>query len=162
MPPRHALHRSLATAALALGIAAPAAAQNLTIGIGGSPTSLDPHFYNASPNISLTMHVFDRLVDQDARARLLAMTHDPEAFALLYAASAAVPGAGAVPASLRWYLVQSLLAIWEDGRDDVPDRLAAHVEKALREAREVTSWAHPDAPAEARAALGLAGGLAPA
>ena len=78
--PRPSLpRRSAAIAALALGAAAaaavPAAAQNqnLTIGIGGSPTSLDPHFYNASPNISLTMHLFDRLVEQDARARIRPM-----------------------------------------------------------------------------------------
>lgn len=70
-PPRPLPRRGLAAvAALALASAAPAAAQNLTIGIGGSPTSLDPHFYNASPNISLTQHIFDRLVEQDARARL--------------------------------------------------------------------------------------------
>ena len=50
-----------------------ALAQNLTIGIGGSPTTLDPHFYNASPNISLTQHMFDRLVEQDAEARLQPM-----------------------------------------------------------------------------------------
>ncbi|WP_203073403.1 ABC transporter substrate-binding protein [Falsiroseomonas ponticola] len=59
----------LAAALLLLG-SLPAGAQNLTIGIGGSPTSLDPHFYNASPNISLTMHLFDRLVEQDAQARI--------------------------------------------------------------------------------------------
>lgn len=46
---------------------AQAAAQNPTIGIGGSPTSLDPHFCNASPNISLTRHMFDRLVEHDAQ-----------------------------------------------------------------------------------------------
>ena len=72
--PRPALPRRSLAAALALGLAAaPAAAQNLTIGIGGSPTSIDPHFYNASPNISLTMHLFDRLVEQDARARIRPM-----------------------------------------------------------------------------------------
>src|SRR5215213_8797927 len=73
--PRLSLPRRSIAAALALGIAAPAAAQNqnLTIGIGGSPTSLAPHFYNASPNISLTMHLFDRLVEQDARARIRPM-----------------------------------------------------------------------------------------
>jgi peptide/nickel transport system substrate-binding protein len=69
---RAALRRASLAVALALA-AAPAAAQNLTIGIGGSPTSLDPHFYNASPNISLTQHLFDRLVEQDARARLRPM-----------------------------------------------------------------------------------------
>ncbi len=56
-------------AGLSIG-AAPVLGQNLTIGIGGSPTSLDPHFYNASPNISLTMHLFDRLVEQDPQARV--------------------------------------------------------------------------------------------
>ena len=61
--------RLLLASALLLGGAGGAAAQNLTIAIGGSPTSLDPHFYNASPNISLTQHLFDRLVEQDAQAR---------------------------------------------------------------------------------------------
>ena len=60
-------HAVLATALLVGGHAA---AQNLTIGIGGSPTSLDPHFYNASPNSSLTQHLFDTLVERDAQARL--------------------------------------------------------------------------------------------
>ena len=59
--------------ALAAFMSSGAFAQNLTIGIGGSPTSLDPHFYNASPNISLTQHIFDRLVEQDAQARLRPM-----------------------------------------------------------------------------------------
>ena len=65
--------RRIAVLLLALGVVAPAAAQTLSIGIGGSPTSIDPHFYNASPNISLTMHLFDRLVEQDARARIRPM-----------------------------------------------------------------------------------------
>src|SRR4051794_27933818 len=51
-------------------LAGPALAQpNLNIGIGGAVTSLDPHFYNASPNNSLSMHLFDRLVERDARAQ---------------------------------------------------------------------------------------------
>ncbi len=59
----------LAGLVLATLLPASAGAQNLNIGIGGSPTSLDPHFYNASPNSSLVSHLFDRLVEQDARAR---------------------------------------------------------------------------------------------
>ncbi|GGG36488.1 ABC transporter substrate-binding protein [Caldovatus sediminis] len=64
----------VAAAVVAAGIAggAPAAAQQgaaLSIGIGGSVTSLDPHFYNASPNNSLSMHIFDRLVERDPQAR---------------------------------------------------------------------------------------------
>ena len=62
----------LAVAAL-LGAAAPAVAQPeaavLNIGIGGAVTSVDPHFYNASPNNSLSMHLFDRLVERDAKAQ---------------------------------------------------------------------------------------------
>src|SRR4051794_26322416 len=52
--------------------ALPAAAQQpgvLNIGIGGAVTSVDPHFYNASPNNSLAMHIFDRLVERDATAQ---------------------------------------------------------------------------------------------
>ncbi|MBX6375614.1 MAG: ABC transporter substrate-binding protein [Acetobacteraceae bacterium] len=41
----------------------------LTIGIGGSVTSADPHFYNASPNNALALHIYDRLVERDARTR---------------------------------------------------------------------------------------------
>ena len=75
MPPSSSRTPRFALAALLLaGMGASGAfAQNLTIGIGGSPTALDPHFYNASPNISLTQHMFDRLVEQDAEARLQPM-----------------------------------------------------------------------------------------
>ncbi|WP_370751247.1 ABC transporter substrate-binding protein [Teichococcus oryzae] len=58
----------LAASAIA---AVPAAAQNLTIAIGGSVTSLDPHFYNASPNNSVTSHFFDKLLEFDAKAQLV-------------------------------------------------------------------------------------------
>ncbi len=57
-----------ALAAALLAAAAPAAAQTLSIGIGGSITSADPHFYNAAPNAAFAAHVFDRLVERDARA----------------------------------------------------------------------------------------------
>lgn len=68
--PRPAAPALVLAVALAPGLAA---AQNLTIAIGGSPTSLDPHFYNASPNSSLTQHLFDTLVERDAEARLRPM-----------------------------------------------------------------------------------------
>jgi peptide/nickel transport system substrate-binding protein len=62
-------HRRLLAGA-ALLAAGPALGQSLTIGTGGSATSFDPHFFNASPNTALTAHVFDRLVDRDAQARV--------------------------------------------------------------------------------------------
>jgi peptide/nickel transport system substrate-binding protein len=64
--------------ALALGaaaLAAPAApraqpSQTLTIAIGGSITSVDPHFFNAAPNNMLKLHIFDCLTWRDERARV--------------------------------------------------------------------------------------------
>jgi (1->4)-alpha-D-glucan 1-alpha-D-glucosylmutase len=93
---------------------------------------------------------------EDSRARLIALSRQPETFARLWRAT---PGAADVPADLRWYILQSLLAIWEPGCADLADRLAAHVEKAMREAKETTSWTHPAAEPEA-AAQGFARALA--
>ncbi len=59
-------------AAVALGLALSASiasAETLTIGVAAPPTSLDPHYHNTSPNTSVSIHIFDRLVDRDARAR---------------------------------------------------------------------------------------------
>ncbi|MBR0679404.1 ABC transporter substrate-binding protein [Roseomonas eburnea] len=54
----------------ALAFAAPAAiAQTLTLGSAAPVTSIDPHYHNLGPNNALTMHIFDRLVERDGRAR---------------------------------------------------------------------------------------------
>ena len=87
---------------------------------------------------------------EDARMRLVAMSHLPEEFAALWQAAAAMPEMG-VGANLRWYVVQAWLAVWEPGRADVPGRLAEHVRKAMREAKEVTTHTEPDAAAETAA-----------
>jgi peptide/nickel transport system substrate-binding protein len=64
--------RLLAAALLAAPLAAaPAAAQTLTMATGGSVTSVDPHFFNASPNASLAQHFFDGLIDRTHDARLV-------------------------------------------------------------------------------------------
>jgi peptide/nickel transport system substrate-binding protein len=60
---------SLAALLLASCAAFPAAAQTLNFGVGGAITSVDPHFYNASPNNSLAIHIFDRLVERDSKAQ---------------------------------------------------------------------------------------------
>ena len=71
-----ALHRrargfALALAALLALAAAPrATAQDIAIGLGTSVTSIDPHFHNLSNNIKISMHVFDRLIEQDEGLRL--------------------------------------------------------------------------------------------
>lgn len=62
----------VARAALAGAVilaASGAGAQELTLVSGAPVTSMDPHFHNLGPNNAMMMHVFDRLVERDARAR---------------------------------------------------------------------------------------------
>lgn len=63
--------RIMATAILATCLAAspPARAQDIALGLGTAVTSLDPHFHNLASNIKISVHLFDRLVDQDAQQR---------------------------------------------------------------------------------------------
>jgi peptide/nickel transport system substrate-binding protein len=56
-------------ALLAAAGAAPAAAQTLTLGYAAVVSTMDPHFHNLGPNNAVGMHVFDRLVERDGRAR---------------------------------------------------------------------------------------------
>ncbi|MEO3474362.1 ABC transporter substrate-binding protein [Roseomonas sp. CAU 1739] len=72
MPRRTPITAAPFVAALGLAAvlaAAPARAQTLTIGSAAPVTTIDPHFHNVGPNNALTMHIFDRLVERDGRAR---------------------------------------------------------------------------------------------
>jgi len=60
--------------AIALGVAsllaaAPAFSQTLTLASAAPVTSMDPHYHNLGPNNAMMMHIFDRLVERDGRAR---------------------------------------------------------------------------------------------
>jgi peptide/nickel transport system substrate-binding protein len=68
--PRLALLSPLAAPFLARGAQAQAtaAADTLNIAIGGGITSVDPHFFAASPNHTAAFHLFDRLVNRTANA----------------------------------------------------------------------------------------------
>ncbi len=59
----------LSALAMALLAGLPAAAQTLTIGNAAVVTTIDPHYHNLGPNNALGMHIFDRLVERDSRAR---------------------------------------------------------------------------------------------
>lgn len=59
-----------AAAATLVAVSTAAPGQTLTIAAGAPPTSLDPHFYNATPNTAVSMHLFDRLIERDAEYRL--------------------------------------------------------------------------------------------
>ena len=60
-------------AALAALFTQPALAQRApdvaVIGVSAPATSVDPHFFNASPNNQLAIHIFSRLVERDAQVR---------------------------------------------------------------------------------------------
>ncbi|MEN0040842.1 MAG: ABC transporter substrate-binding protein [Pseudomonadota bacterium] len=69
------MRKLTAATAVAFGIMAMAAgaasAEKLTIGLASEPTALDPHFHNLGPNNATTLHIFDRLVDQNEKQQLL-------------------------------------------------------------------------------------------
>jgi peptide/nickel transport system substrate-binding protein len=59
-------HFASVMAVLVAGATAGAAgAQELKIGLSAEPSSIDPHFHNLTPNNSLTLHIFERLIAQD-------------------------------------------------------------------------------------------------
>ncbi|MBY6005069.1 malto-oligosyltrehalose synthase [Salipiger bermudensis] len=89
---------------------------------------------------------------EDARARLIALTHLPDSAAALWQQAEALDAPHPPDDSSRWYILQSALALWEPQRDDLEERLSAHLQKALREAKELTDWHVPDEEAEAQAA----------
>lgn len=60
--------------ALCAGLAAlalPASAQTLRVAVSSPVTSIDPHYHNLAPNISLSTQIFNRLVEMDAHAHLI-------------------------------------------------------------------------------------------
>ena len=94
---------------------------------------------------------------EDARMRIAALSHHPATFDALLAL---VPDD--VPVEWRWYLAQSAFAARPGG--DLAERLEAHVEKAVREAKRDTFWIAPDEGFEGRiraAAQAVAGALDP-
>ncbi|MBX9751927.1 MAG: ABC transporter substrate-binding protein, partial [Roseococcus sp.] len=105
----------LATAAATPALAQPATAgPALTIGIGAPVTSMDPHFFNASFNSAIASHIFDRLTERTADARL-------------------VPGLAE-----SWRLVSDTVwefklragVTWHDGKPFTADDVAFTIERA--------------------------------
>lgn len=82
---------------------------------------------------------------EDARMRIAALTHHPEAMKALTERAGEINGESVDP-NLRWYLIQSLWAIHPGAGtpQEMTERLCAHATKAMREAKEGTSWQHPD------------------
>jgi len=47
-----------------------ALSKELTLGLKGEPTSLDPHFHNVTNNNQMALYIFDKLILQDKRQKL--------------------------------------------------------------------------------------------
>lgn len=60
-----------AVVAAGLLAVAPAAAEDLRIGLSAEPSAMDPHFHNLTPNNGLLSHIFERLVETDAANKLI-------------------------------------------------------------------------------------------
>ena len=66
MPSMHKLRRSVAAAALMLGMTLGAAqAQEFRLAMSSPPSSIDPHFFNLFSNINVSDHMFETLVKMD-------------------------------------------------------------------------------------------------
>ena len=81
---------------------------------------------------------------EDARARILTLTHAPDAFRDW----ADGLDTGLEPRT-EWYLAQSAFAL--HGAEEAGPRLADHMVKALREEERLSSWLEPDEAVEAAA-----------
>src|SRR3546814_4067239 len=66
--PLRVLALAAATAAL---MSASAAAETIHIGLASEPSSMDPHYHNLSPNNAFGRHVFDHLIGQAEKQRLV-------------------------------------------------------------------------------------------
>jgi peptide/nickel transport system substrate-binding protein len=53
------------------GFAGQASAEELKIAVGSEPTSMDPVYHNLTPNFAVARHIFDQLVEQDEKQRLI-------------------------------------------------------------------------------------------
>lgn len=106
----------------------------------------------ARPGDMVSVSTHDTKRSGDARMRLAAISHLPEAFGALDAAARTLPTARQLDPRWRWYAVQSALALWQGDADAVAPRLTAHLEKAMREAKLTSFWSNPDQVAETAAA----------
>lgn len=104
----------------------------------------------ASPTGMVLTSTHDTKRSEDSRMRLVAISHLPQEFDALLADAVRLPCADHVTPDWQWYLLQSALAI--HGAEDAGDRLALHMEKAMREAKLTSFWTNPDENAEAAAA----------
>ncbi|SMQ58435.1 maltooligosyl trehalose synthase [Devosia lucknowensis] len=87
---------------------------------------------------------------EDSRMRLVAISHHADAFDRLVRDADRLAPAELSP-RWRWYIVQSVLALWGEDPHTLADRLHQHNQKALREAKLESFWTKPDEQIESAA-----------
>jgi (1->4)-alpha-D-glucan 1-alpha-D-glucosylmutase len=126
---------------------------------------LDPSFMTATPvqlhdwsqeqdgrHPMTTTSTHDTKRGEDVRSRIAVLSQAPDAW-LGFWERWRDPSLTGADASADWLMLQTLAGSWpanEDERDGYADRIAAYMVKALREAKEGTSWLDPDEPYEER------------
>jgi (1->4)-alpha-D-glucan 1-alpha-D-glucosylmutase len=124
---------------------------------------LDPSFMSATPrqlhawcagqaarHPMTTTSTHDTKRGEDVRSRIAALTLVPERWAAFWERWRD-PALNGADASADWLALQTLAGSYPAGGDGYPDRISAYLVKALREAKEGTSWLDPDEAYEARA-----------
>lgn len=107
------------------------------------------------PDALIATSTHDTKRGEDARGRLLAASHLPDAWRLAWERFRAAEGADTLAPDDLYFLFQSLIASCpvdptEAERKSFADRATGFVEKFLREAKVRSSWTDPDAGYEAR------------
>jgi (1->4)-alpha-D-glucan 1-alpha-D-glucosylmutase len=103
------------------------------------------------PDGMTTLSTHDTKRSEDARARLFGLSQIPAEWALAtaeWSQAAWEQNLGLGTADAMPLVWQTLVAVWDQQPPD-PERIAAYLLKALREAKQRTSWARPDEQFEA-------------
>jgi (1->4)-alpha-D-glucan 1-alpha-D-glucosylmutase len=127
--------------------------------VGGDPTALDrpgpeplhrwaDHQASAYPRGITALSTHDTKRDEDVRARLLAAGEDVERWTQVWALFREVATSSGVDAPTAYLLMQTVVGAWPIS----DERLKAYAEKAVREAKQLTSWNNPDLDYEKRVA----------
>ncbi len=129
----------------------------------------DPHRFGYSPSefhafasriqrdwpaTMTTLSTHDTKRSEDARARLYALTEVPDEWAAAtsrWQEAAQQAGCAKLPFGAAHLVWQTLIAVWGDGPPE-SQRVLDYLVKALREAKQLTSWTVPDEKFESLAA----------
>ena len=125
--------------------------------VGGDPLSLDRPEIEAlhawaqrqdaqHPCGLTTLSTHDTKRGEDVRAQLLAAGEDVDGWRALWSAVRQLAGDAGVDEPTAYFVMQTVVGAWPIG----PERLDPYLEKAVREAKQHTTWNDPDEEYEQR------------